>query len=298
ERTLHRDEAVEHYNAYLVANPRAEDRFEIADTIRELGGQPVTMPTLIDPVFETAPHDGEDSQQGEAEPLDDGSLDAGDPPATEDEPPQDPEPPPAPPKPPTHGRFLAAIQAGASPNLSRASAIDAPAIVSLELQGGGFVGPRRRLLIGAQTTVSSGAALRADGFAFFAYSLGLLLEQTFVLGRERDAVLLGVGAVAALTGQSLSQRTDVPPPICTIARGAQIAGRSGFMIAPRGEFEVLLGPRRRSMLGVQLQPSFAVFGDGPRGDQCSDGTTPWTNLGVRRRWQFQIQLGLNYGFRF
>ena len=90
----------------------------------------------------------------------------------------------------------------------------------------------------------------------------------------------------------------MPPPICTIARGAQIAGRSGFMIAPRGEFEVLLGPRRRSMLGVQLQPSFAVFGDGPRGDQCSDGTTPWTNLGVRRRWQFQIQLGLNYGLRF
>ena len=50
QRTLHRDLAIDSYNTYLEQNPRADDRLEVADTIRELGGVPVTMPSLMKPV--------------------------------------------------------------------------------------------------------------------------------------------------------------------------------------------------------------------------------------------------------
>ncbi|NVB41236.1 hypothetical protein G6O69_25580 [Pseudenhygromyxa sp. WMMC2535] len=296
-RTQQRDLAIENYNAYLEQNPRAEDRFEVADTIRELGGEPVTMPALIEPVFEldgASDGDGDGDGDGENENENHGQ----DAPANIDEPHEPDEPTGAPPPEPTHGRIAGALTLGYSPRLSAATAIDAPALIGLEIQAGGFVGPRRRLLLAGHTSLQSGVALPADDLAFVALSLGLLIEQTFVLGRARDVALFGVGGLVAYTGQSVNTREDVPPPLCSVDRGSQVASRSGLLLAPRAEFSLLLGAQRRSMLGLHLQPSVAIFGDGPSGATCSEGVTPWTNLGVRRRWQFQVLAGLGYGFRF
>lgn len=282
DRTHERDLAIESYNRYLEQNPRAEDRLEVAETIRELGGTPVTMPALK-PLFD-----------GPKQPESD-----------EPEQIEDPEPPPEPPitppterKPPypSHGRFGMMLVGGFAPDLSSAAAIDAPGLFALDLHGGGFVGPRRRFLLAAMTTLYAGATLRPDGFSFYGYSVGLLGQQTWVVGRE--AAQLSFGGLVALTGQGLNQRTDVPPPLCRIERGAQIAGRSGGLVAPRFDLGLLLGVRRRGMISLLVQPSVAVFGDGPRGEQCSDDDTPWTVLGVQRRWQFQLWAGAGYSLRF
>ncbi len=276
DRTHERDLAVESYNHYLEQNPRADDRLEVAETIRALGGSPVTMPALK-PLF-----DGKD-------------------PTDTTKPPNDPPPAEPPPEPherpyPSHGRFGVMLAGGFSPNLRAAKAIDAPGLFALDLHAGGFVGRRRRFLLAAQTTLYSGATLRTDGFSLYGYSLGLLGQQTWVVGRE--AIQLSFGAAAALTGQGLSERENVPPPLCALDRGAQIAGRTGGMFGTRFDLGILLGSRRRGMISLLVQPNVAVFGDGPRGDQCTGDETPWTVLGVRKRWQFQLWAGAGFSFRF
>jgi tetratricopeptide (TPR) repeat protein len=293
QRTRERDLAIESYNRYLEQNPRAEDRLDVAETIRELGGAPVTMPALK-PLFDDASTPSEPAEDQPWDGLEGEGV------APDLEPPELPESP-EPPKPrerpyPSHGRFGVHLLGGFSPTMRAAAAVDAPGMVALDLHAGGFLGPRRRFLLAAQTMVFSGATLRTDGFSFYGYSLGLSGQQTWVLGRE--AVMLGFGGLVALTGQGLNQRANVPPPLCSLGRGAQIASRTGGLFAPRFDLGILLGERRRGMIGLLVQPSFAVFGDGPIGDQCGAGQTPWTVLGVRQRWQFQLWAGLGYGLRF
>ncbi|WP_146155575.1 hypothetical protein, partial [Enhygromyxa salina] len=96
DRTRQRDLAIESYNAYLEQNPGAEDRLEVAETIRELGGSATTMPRLK-PLFEddeSTPTDPPTEAPTEAALNDDpsGELETGqDPPG--DSPLTAPEPP-------------------------------------------------------------------------------------------------------------------------------------------------------------------------------------------------------------
>jgi hypothetical protein len=288
DRTRERELAVESYNRYLEENPRAEDRLEVAELIRELGGTPVTMPALK-PLFD-GEEQPEQTDPAQTDPTQD-EVETTDPVAVA--PVQQPKKPPPY---PAHGRFGLMFVGGYSPQIARAAAVDAPAMIAIDLHGGGFLGPKRRFLLAVHTMLYSGATLRPNGFSFYGYSFGLLGQHTWVVGRE--GLQLSLGGVAAVTGHGLNQREDVPPPICSIARGAQIAGRTGGVFAPRFDLGILLGVRRRGMISFFVQPSFAVFGVGPRGDQCSDGETPWTTVGVEQRWQFQLWAGAGYSFRF
>lgn len=296
ERTRQRDLAVESYNRYLEQNPRAEDRLEVAEIIRELGGVPVTMPSLK-PLF-----DGDEQADASAsQPADPG----------ESQQPSDPQQQPSdsssspteqsgasskPPYYPSHGRFGLMFAGGYSPMIGTAEAIDAPIMSAVDLHGGGFIGKHRRFLLAASTMLFSGTTLRPNGLSFYGYSIGLLGQQTWVLGRE--GVQLSFGGVAALTGQGLNQREDVAPPLCRRGDGVQVASRTGGLFAPRFDLGILLGMRRRGAISLLVQPSFAVFGAGPTGEQCSEGQTPWTVLGVRQRWDLQLWAGAGYSFRF
>jgi tetratricopeptide (TPR) repeat protein len=286
QRTRERDLAIESYNAYLEQNPRAEDRLEVAATIRELGGAPATMPTLM-PLFE-----GEELPALDPDP---------EPVATPVEPVDavapEPAPAPAPAWPYPHlGRFGVALAGGYSPTLHAADAIGSNSMLAFDLHGGAFVGPRRRLLIAAHASLYSGLTLNQNELALVGYSLGLLGQQTWVVGRE--AVSFGLGGVVALTGQALETRGVVPAPACRTGADARVASRTGALLAPRFEVAALLGARRRGMLGLLVQPSFGFFGDGQHGTGCEPGETPWTSLGVRRRWQFQLWVGAGFSFRF
>lgn len=299
ERTQQRDLAIEHYNAYLEQNPQAEDRLEVAQTIRDLGGTPVTMPGLK-PLFEgDPPTEPDEPDAGTTEPP------VEPPPEPPPQPPPEVvQPPPQPPQPPpypNHGRFGVALVGGFAPDLRKALAIDAPGLFAIDLHGGGFLGPRRRFLLAGHATLFSGATLNADGLSFYGYTLGLLGKQTWAVGGlpGREAVQIGVGGVAAVTGQGLNERENVPPPLCSLDdRGAQIANRTGGLFAPRFDLGILMGPRRRAMIGLLVQPSFAVFGDGRTVSACQGDETPWTVLGVRRRFQFQLWVGAGFNFRF
>ncbi|PRQ04364.1 hypothetical protein ENSA5_08420 [Enhygromyxa salina] len=177
-----------------------------------------------------------------------------------------------------------------------AELVDAPGLLALDIHGGGFLGPRRRFLLAAHTSAYVGATLGPDGLSLFGYSVGLLGQQTWVVGRE--AAQIGLGSVVALTGQTLSTRADVPPPLCSLDGGVQVASRSGALLSPRFDLGILLGSRRRGMIALLVQPGFAIFGDGPSGATCQNDDTPWTSLGIRRRWQFQLWAGAGYNFRF
>lgn len=289
DRTRERDLAVESYNRYLEQNPRAEDRLEVAEIIRELGGVPVTMPSLK-PLFEgEGPGEQADPEQADPEQTN--------PEQTDHEQLVEPQPPVTPKQPPypSHGRFGIMFAGGYSPMIGSADSIDAPGMFALDLHGGGFIGPRRRFLLAAHTMLFSGATLQADGFSFYGYSVGLLGQHTWVVGRE--GALLSFGGVAGLTGQGLGQRENVPPPLCSLD-GVQIASRTGGLLAPRFDLGILLGVRRRGMISLLVQPSFAIFGEGPSGDQCTDGQTPWKVLGVGENWDFQLWAGAGYSFRF
>jgi tetratricopeptide (TPR) repeat protein len=284
QRTRERDLAIESYNAYLEQNPQAEDRLAVAQTIRELGGTPVTMPGLK-PLFDPTqpPPDPQPEPTADPEPQ-----------------PQVEPPPQKPPPYPHHGRFGAALLGGVSPMLRAASDVDARSMIAFELHGGGFVGPRRRFALAAYTSLFSGATLRADGLAFYGYAVGLLGQQTWVIGQQpHEALQIGLGAVVALTGQGISERVEVGGPVCSLGdRGSQVAGRIGGQLAPRFDLGILMGPRRRAMIGLIVQPSFALFGDGRVPTACPTGETPWTALGIRRRWDFQFWAGAGFSFRF
>ena len=287
-RTLQRDLAIESYNAYLAENPRAEDRLEVAAVIRELGGSPVTMPTLK-PLFE-----GADASEAPGAPSPDASE-------TPSEQPEDskaelPSPPPAPaPPPPRHGRFGVNLFGGTSPTFAGADQLNARALFALDLLGGGMLGPRRRFLLAAHTQIYFGTG-RASGLPVSGYSLGLLGQQNWVLAR--DSLLLGAGAIVGVTGQSLGTREDVEAIGCRLDSTTQTARRTGALLTPRFELGILLGARRRGIISLSVQPGFAVHGDGPTGVDCEPDQSPWTALGVRRRWQFQLMAGAGFGFRF
>jgi tetratricopeptide (TPR) repeat protein len=302
ERTRERDLAIEHYNAYLEQNPQAEDRLEVAHTIRELGGTPVTMPGLK-PLFE-----GE--AEAEADPENDSETDPKNGPDDTSEPPPDPpvdtvieqpaqphEPPPY----PNHGRFGVMLLGGFSPDMSKAREVDAPGLFAVDFHGGGFVGKRHRFLLAGHAALFTGATSKPDGLSFYGYSLGLLGQQTWALGgvHGREAVHIGLGGVAALTGQGMNERENVPSPLCSLDdRGAQIANRTGGLFAPRFDLGILMGARRRGMIGLLAQPSFAVFGQGRTVAACQADETPWTVLGINRRYQFQLWFGAGFSLRF
>jgi hypothetical protein len=293
ERTRQRDLAVERYNAYLEQNPQAEDRLEVAQTIRDLGGTPVTMPGLK-PLFE-----GETDETPAEPPITEPPIT--DPPIANPPIEHPTQPPPQPPPYPNHGRFGVLLVGGFSPALSKAEAVDAPGLFGVDLYGGGFVGKRRRFLLAAHTALFTGATLIPDGLSFYGYSLGLLGQQTWALGGVvgREAVQIGFGGLAALTGQGINEREDVPPPLCSVTdRGAQIANRTGAVFAPRFDLGLLMGARRRGMIGILVQPSFAVFGDGRTAAACQGDDTPWTVLGIHRRFQFQLWAGAGFSLRF
>jgi tetratricopeptide (TPR) repeat protein len=286
-RTRHREQAIDSYNLYLEQNPEAEDRREVAAIVRELGGTPV-INTPIKPVFEAPDPPEPDPPEPEPVPDElppdavDGQL--------------DPPPLPKPPPPPNHGRFGVTLGLGLGSSLVGNRDIAARGLFMLDLHGGGFVGPKRRFLLAAVSTVYTGASLRTDRLSFWALHLGLLGEQQWVVANERLAI--GLGGSIGSAHQTVLQGVNAAPPICTVGNNSQVAGRNGAHFAARLDLALLVGQRRRGMLMVLLQPTFDVFGPPKNGESCQPGQSPWDALNVRERWQFLMFAGAGYSLRF
>ncbi len=282
QRTRHREQAIDSYNQYLALNPDADDRLEVAGIVRELGGRPV-INTPIKPVFERSdepPPDAEAAQDDEPPPdALDGQLEA-------------PKPLPL----PHHGRFGVLLGTGIGSSLLTNRDIAARGLFLLDLHGGGFVGRKRSFLLAAQTTIYTGAALRSDRLSLWALHLGLIGLQQWVVANQR--VELGLGGVVGLASQSITQGANAAPPLCSVNKNTQVAGRNGGEFAARFELAVLVGERRRGMFMVMLQPTFDVFGRPKGGENCLPGQSPWDALAVTERWQFFLFAGAGYSLRF
>lgn len=277
-RTRHREQAIDSYNRYLEQNPAAEDRGEVATIVRELGGTPVVN-TPIKPVFEGGSSEPPSTGDASEDPIDE-PLPIGKPP----------------PPPPHHGRFGVLLGLGIGSSLLGNLDVAAPVLFNLDLHGGGFVGPKRRFLLAAQTSIYTGGSLRSDRLSFWGLHLGLLGEQQWVVARERLAI--GLGGLVGLASQSVAQGTNAAPPLCSIGNGAQVAGRNGGQFAARFDLSLLVGPRRRGMLTVLVQPTLDVFGRPRGGKDCLPGQSPWDALDMTERWQFLMFAGAGFSLRF
>ncbi len=275
-RTRHREQAIDSYNHYLEQNPDADDRRDVATIVRELGGTPVTN-TPIKPVFESGPAPDPD-------PLPPDAVDA------------QPVPLPLPLPKPKHGRFGVLLGLGLGSSMITNPDVAARALFMIDLHGGGFVGRKRRFLVAAQTSIFTGASLRTDRLSFWAVHLGLLGEQQWVVARER--LMIGLGGVVGLASQSIAQGLNAAPPLCSVNRNTQVAGRNGAELALRFELAALIGARRRGMLTVMLQPTVDVFGPPKNGQDCLPGQSPWDALDITERWQFLLFAGAGYSLRF
>jgi tetratricopeptide (TPR) repeat protein len=285
QRTRHREQAIDSYNRYLEQNPGAEDRGEVAAIVRELGGTPVVNTPIKKPVFEGG---GTPSEGGEG-PREGGEV-------TPDAAPLEPPPTSKPPSPPHHGRFGVLLGLGVGSSLIGNRDVAAPVLFNLDLHGGGFVGPKRRVLLAAQTSIYTGGSLRSDRLSFWGLHLGLLAEHQWVVARERLAI--GLGGLAGLASQSVAQGTNAAPPLCSIGSGTQVAGRNGGQFAARLHLALLVGPRRRGMLSVLLQPTVDVFGRPRGGQDCLPGQSPWEALDMTERWQILMFAGAGFSLRF
>jgi hypothetical protein len=288
-RTRHREQAIDNYNLYLEHNPEAEDRRDVAAIVRELGGTPV-INTPIKPVFEDPEQHDPDAEQPDPEQPDELPPDAVD--GQLDPPPPQPKPPSL----PHHGRFGITLGLGLGSSLIGNRDIAARGLFMFDLHGGGFVGPKRRFLLAAQTSIYTGASLRTDRLSFWALHLGLLGEQQWVVANERLAI--GLGGVVGLASQTVLQGVNAAPPVCSVNRNSQVAGRNGGQFGARFDLSLLIGQRRRGMLMVLIQPTFDVFGPPKNGANCQPGQSPWDALNMTERWQFLLFAGAGYSLRF
>jgi hypothetical protein len=163
------------------------------------------------------------------------------------------------------GRIGINLLGGYNPILEAHDEVAGQGLLGVELLDGGMLGAKRRILLAAHVNVLVGVAVPVR-LPFSGYSVGLLGQQNWVLGR-RDQFLVGVGGIVAVTGQKLGIREIggmTHSYFCDIGSETATARRMGGLLSPRFEFAILFGPRRRGMSSLGVEPSFAIFGDGPK----------------------------------
>ena len=140
-RDLHAAAAVEAFNTYLRDRPTAEDRVEVEDMIRALGGTPATQAQLRDPL-----------RPIDLPPAPPPDIKRADPPTPARAPPTPTAPvKPAPPEDPLPRGYLGVLVGVAvQPQLTTRSDLRGGVAGLLALRGGARLGPRRRVELGGQ----------------------------------------------------------------------------------------------------------------------------------------------------
>lgn len=294
--------AIAAFNAYLREVPGADDRAEVEDRVRGLGGTPLTQPTLKPippPRSEPPPTEPPPMEPSTPEPTPEfpppptpeapssGSVDYADPTANAGAPQPVASPQPRAPIVP-RGRVGAALGVLGEPQLDP-KRVDGAVQGSLTLRFGGFVGARRRVYLG-------GAALLAtvgdpSRLALSTQAVTADVEYGHPIGRARRVEFVA-GAFLAGAREALRARSGRPAGPCAAGRTV-VSQRGGGGAGGRVGLLVLLGAGKNHELGVRLSTAVLGFGKGT----ASCEPRPFADLDVpRARWVVFADTG--YSFRF
>lgn len=267
----HRAAAIAAYNAYLEAAPEAPDRSEVAALVTALGGTPWTPSAqpwtieLVEPddVPDPPPFDGWEDPPAPDDPEDD-------PPDLPciDDPPGPPVAVPLPP-PSYRGAIGAFVPIGwiAPVALGRSDELVAAPAIGLGLRGYGFVGPRRRLVVGAEAALSAQATSPQKRHRYSHGQFALYLGYRHPLG-SAGRVELGVDGVLGVASQALVFRGS---PRLRCSEGPEASRRGGLGSQVRFVASMRLGPKRRHVIAARVGPGLAAFGSGSLAAEGTDG---------------------------
>jgi hypothetical protein len=301
----HAAAAVESFNAYLRDVPGAGDRIEVEETIRRLGGTPLTQPQLkpIPPARGEEPGaipDEESDEEPDEEPATAEPPANAEPSASEFPPPPGPASEPA--TPPQERTILPA------PSLPRGRVgggfglLIQPQIPTTRLDGavqgllsgrlGGFFGARRRVYVGAGVLLAAAGETAANKLALNTQAVTLDVEYGHPVGQAKRVELV-FGGFAIGAREALRARPEQELPACSATSGRLVSQRGGGGAGGRLGFLVLLGPRKNHEIGVRASTAVLGFGTGT----ASCEPRPFADHAVPRVRLF-VFTDIGYSFRF
>ncbi len=298
----HAAAAIESLNTYLRARPDADDRVEVEDMVRALGGTPVTPPRLRDPLTPIAdPPDPAPTPAPTVIPVTPvippahaptSPLAPGDSPALprDDSPalPRDDLPLP---------RAYLGLLLGLAvqPQLTARSELGGGLTGVAVLRAGGRLGARRRALLGGQLASTFPGDTTTTRPTLSTAILAVDVAYAVPLGRARR-LELPVGGFAGVVREALRVAPGQPRPTCAIQDGGTLVGaRAGGVLGGRLGFAVLVGARRHHELGMHLTLAFHGFGPGPSAPACD---APGRVLQDVPRARLMLTGALGYAYRF
>lgn len=306
----HAAAGVEAFNAYLRDVPAAPDRIEVEETIRRLGGTPLTQPQLK-PIPPLRRDEHGSTPNVEARDGEEPGVDAADPDASASEEPGEepgefpppPEPPPAdttvPPGPPPtvilpgrpRGRVGGGFGLLGQPQLGTCC-LDGAVQGLLTGRAGGFFGARRRVYLGAGALLAGAGQTSASKPVLNTQALLFEVEYGHPLGRAQRVELVA-GGFALAAREALRAREGQPLPACSAASGRLVSQRGGGGAGGRLGLLVLLGARNNHEIGVRV--STAVLGFGKGTGSCEP--RPFAELAVPKA-RLLVHADIGYSFRF
>lgn len=289
-RGTHTAAAIDAFNTYLRAAPQADDRDDVADMVRALGGTPATAPTLRDPLPATPPAPPGPTPVGD--PLDRPLQAIPLPTAI-------PAPVVVPDDTPPLPRGYLGLELGltAQPQLLTRSDLDGGVQGLLVLRGGARIGKRRRMELGGQLTFAAPPEIAKTNLALSTQTVVLDLGHAFPLGSRRRFEL-SLGGLVGAAREALRVRDGQPLPTCAVqSTGTLVAARAGAVLGGRLGFAVLVGARRNHELGMHLTSALHGFGPGPS-STTAGSTCDGTILRDVPRARFVLTSAIGYAFRF
>lgn len=260
----HAAAAVAAFNAYLQEVPTADDRSEVEELVRGLGGTPLTQPRL-----KPIPTPREDPPPSVGASVAPPPVTFAPPPVpTEGAATQVSGPAPRAPEVPLRGgRVGASFGLVVEPQL-RPSRLDGGVQGHLSARIGGFAGSRRRVYLGLGVLLGAAGQTSAEKLGLTTQLLFFEAEYNVPLGTRRR-LELALGGLASAAREALRIREGEPPGCAARATGKLASQRVGGGAGGRVGLLVLLGPRRNHEIGVRLTTLILGFGGGSAAAACS-----------------------------
>jgi tetratricopeptide (TPR) repeat protein len=320
----HKDQAIEAYNRYLEAVPEAEDRIDVAETVRELGGTPATyrgLKSAFGPKDEVVEEEDELEIPEETPELE--TPEHKQPEGPAEHPPEEgddspPEPPPQEPLKPTelyHLRAHFGPHIGVVPQQFNNADVAGAGALYVEFRAGGFLGKKKRHLLGFQLGGWAGSG-EASQLSLASGHGAATYDYDFHLGKKHRWIL-DIGVSAGGGRQAIRTTATAPPPRCSARdsdgnlreQGRLVSARWGGVFEARFNVGVLIGERRWHEVNFSVHPQLGVYGQGIAGQPeiPEDGSDPspcrgseqfpFQHFGVAST-QLGVWGGFGYAFRF
>jgi hypothetical protein len=294
----HRRRAALAYARYLERSPEAADRADVEALIDRLGGAPANDP---DGAAASSNEDAPTSFKGEWEALERGRREAAVAPAARERSRGDADIE----RPARHYRhadvgLAFAVLVIQPAQVASSQNVEGLPLLGAGLRAGAFLGPRRRVNLGAEAFAFGATERAPDKHALTAGHIGVTAGYGLPLGSSRR-IELGFGGMVAAAGQTLRRRGVSEATCPTVSSDEnEVSKRGALILAGRLTLAVLLGHRRRHALALRIAPGLGLFGEGSKDDReaCQGEESPFQEFGLSAGPGLVVLSDLGYAARF